>query len=117
MALGALLQPTTNPLFERDAERGRCSMTWLACKWGGMSVEVRAEISTIYERDDGIHPEVMRQAAEDGKITITAEEHRALLRVLLEELRELRSHQSLSMQLVSKEPKPYIMFPNKELEA
>ena len=82
------------PLFEREMQSVEDVLRRGFPEIGeGMSVEVRAEISAIYERDDGIHPEVMRQAAEDGKITITAEEHRALLRILREELRELRSHQ------------------------
>jgi hypothetical protein len=58
----------------------------------GMSVELRAEISAISELDDGIRPEVIWQAAENGKITITEEEHRGMLRVLREELRELYSY-------------------------
>jgi len=40
---------------------------------------LRAEIFTISQRDDGIHSEVVRQAATDGKITITEEEHKGLL--------------------------------------
>ena len=58
----------------------------------GMSLELRAEISAISERDHGIHPEVIRQAAENGKISITEEEHWGQLRVLREELRELHSY-------------------------
>jgi hypothetical protein len=65
------------PLFEREMEgvedvlrRGPPPSV------DGMSVEPRAEISVISERDDGIHPEVIRQAAENGMITITEEEHR-----------------------------------------
>lgn len=71
------------PLFEREMEsvedilrRGPPPSE------ESMTVELRTEISGISERDDGIRPEVLRQAAENGKITITEEEHRGMLRVL-----------------------------------
>jgi hypothetical protein len=55
-----------------------------------ISQELWAKIRAISQRDDGIHPEVIREAAEYGKITIT-EEHKGLLRILREARREARS--------------------------
>jgi tRNA A-37 threonylcarbamoyl transferase component Bud32 len=57
-----------------------------------ISEELRAEIFAISQRDDGIHPEVLRQAAEQGKISITEEQHKRLLQELRERLRKARSH-------------------------
>ena len=57
-----------------------------------ISDELYAEVFAISQRDDGIHPEVIRQAAEQGKISITEEQHKALLQELRDGLREARSH-------------------------
>ena len=56
-----------------------------------ISEELRAEIFAISQRDDGVHPEVLRQAAEQGKISITEEQHKGLLQELRERLRKARS--------------------------
>ncbi len=57
-----------------------------------LSEKLHAEIFAISQRDDGVHLEVIRQAAENAKVTITEEEHRGLLRPLQEGIRESQRH-------------------------
>jgi hypothetical protein len=59
-----------------------------------ISDELHAEIFAISQRDDGIYPDVIRQAAEQSEIVITEWQHKKLLQELRERLREARSHKT-----------------------
>lgn len=69
-----------------------------------ISDELRAEIFAISQRDDGIHPEILRQAAEEGKITLIEEEHKGLLSAHRKELREVRSHSKPIATVLAERP-------------
>jgi hypothetical protein len=58
-----------------------------------ISDDLHAEIFAISQRDDGVHPELFSQAAEQGKIVITEGQHKKLLKELREGQREARSHE------------------------
>ncbi len=44
-----------------------------------IGIELSAEIRAISIRDDGLHPLLWDQAFQDGKVTITPEEHKEML--------------------------------------
>lgn len=48
----------------------------------GVDEDMSRQLHEIRERDDGIHPVVLWEAQKEGRITITSEEHRALLDML-----------------------------------
>jgi hypothetical protein len=80
------------PLFEREMDSVEDVLRRGSPSTQHLSDELYAEIFAISQRDDGVHPEVIRQAAEHGKITITEEEHRGLLRALQEGIRETQRY-------------------------
>lgn len=45
----------------------------------GLALELSEEIRAISFRDEGLHPLVLEQAVQEGKITVTQEEHKEML--------------------------------------
>lgn len=89
---GAARTTDHKPLFEREMDSVEDVLRRGSPSTQHLSKELHAEIFAISQRDDGIHPEMVRQAAKHGKITITQEEHRGLLRALREGIREIQRY-------------------------